>query len=165
MTAAGVTSQIFVGGAAMVVATNTAHPLRLATNRFVNATSLTIEASGAVVCNSSMCNTSDSRLKDDQQIANLSTMQTIFDSIEAKTYTRNDLGGQKRMGFIAQDIEAAMSGHESYKFIVGEGSFQRNEDSEVEAIKTVDYSRMTCVLWGVVKNMQKRIDDLESKLS
>ena len=69
MTAAGVTSQLFVGSAALVLATNTNHPMRFATNRFVNATSLTIEANGQVVCNSSMCNTSDSRLKDKRQRA------------------------------------------------------------------------------------------------
>ena len=86
LTAATVTGQLFVGGGAMVLATNTNNPMRFATNRFVNLTSLTIEASGQVVCNSSMCNTSDSRLKDNQTPASLSDMQSIFDAVEVKTY-------------------------------------------------------------------------------
>ena len=81
------------------------------------------------------------------------------------TYERNDLDGAKRVGFIAQDLEAALLGHEYFQHIVGEGTFQRTQESEVEVIKTVDYARLTAILWGVCKNLEKRIDELESKLS
>ena len=143
----------------MAVATNTNHPMRFATNRFVNATSLTIEANCQVVCNSSMCNTSDSRLKDNQTPASLSDMQAIFDAVEVMTYDRNDLGGQKRVGFIAQEIEAVLP--ESYRHIVGQGTISKGETEEGEpideSIKTLDYARLVCVLWGVCKGLKQRI--------
>jgi hypothetical protein len=149
----------------MVMATNSAHPIRFSTNRFVNPTSLTIETNGDVVCNSNFTNNSDSRLKDNQTPANRDQLQSIFDAVEVMTYERNDLDGAKRVGFIAQDIETALLGHEYFQHIVGEGTLQRTEDSEVEVIKTVDYARLTAILWGVCKNLEKRIDELESKLS
>jgi hypothetical protein len=126
---------------------------------------LTIEANGAVVCNTSFTNNSDSKLKDNQQPASLADLQGIFDAVEVKIYERNDLNGQKRVGFIAQDFEAAVSGHEHFKHIVGEGTLQRTEDSEEESIKSLDYARLCVVLWGALKNMQKRIEVLESKLT
>ena len=81
-------------------------------------------------------------------------MQAIFDAVEVKTYERNDLGGQKRVGFIAQEIEAVLP--EYYKHIVGEGTIQKGETEDgepiEETIKTVDYSRLVCVLWGRLQN-------------
>ena len=111
-----------------------------------------------------MCNTSDSKLKDNQALASLSELQGIFDAVDVKTYERNDLNGQKRVGFIAQDFEAAVSGHEHFKHIVGEGTLQRTADSEVEEIKSLDYSRLVTVLWGVCKNLEKRVQALEARL-
>jgi hypothetical protein len=137
--------------------------MRLVTNRFVNIASLTIEAGGAVVCGTSFTNNSDSKLKDNQQPASLADLQAIFDAVEVKTYERNDLAGQKRVGFVAQEIEAALSGHEYYQHIVGEGTVQRGEDAEVETIKTVDYARLTAILWGVVKNLERRVQVLEAQ--
>ena len=76
-----------------------------------------------------------------------------------KTYERNDLNGQKRIGFISQDFEKALP--EDFKHIVGDGTLKRTEDSEEEAILTLDYPRVVCLLWGVCKNLQSRLDALE----
>ena len=146
----------------MFVSTTTNHALRLATNRWINGTSLTIEANGAVTCNSSFCSSSDSKLKSNQALANLSDMQDIFNSVNVKTYDRIDLNGQKRVGFVAQEIEAVLP--ESYRHIVGDGTIQRGDDEEAETIKTVDYSRLVCILWGVCKGLTSRIEVLESRL-
>ncbi len=127
--------------------------------------SLTIKLGGAVVCSTSFTTHSDSKLKDNQQPGLLDDLQAIVDGVVVKTYERNDLGGQKRVGFVAQDFEAAVSGHEHFKHIVGEGTLQRTEDSEEESIKSLDYARLCVVLWGALKNMQKRIEVLESKLT
>ena len=83
--AAGVIGQIYTGGGVMVIATNTNHALQFYTNRFVNLKSLSIEASGAVVCSTSFTNNSDTKLKDNQQIANLDEIQNISDKINVKT--------------------------------------------------------------------------------
>jgi hypothetical protein len=161
--AAGVQGQIYTGAGIMSVSTNTNHKLVFVANRYVNPPCLTIETNGAVVCNTSFTNNSDSKLKDDQQPADLVEIQRVFDAIQVKTYMRNDLGDQKRIGFIAQEIEAALP--EQFKHIVGNGTLKRSEESEEELIKTIDYSRLTALLWGMVKNLQNRIEILETKLS
>ena len=93
-------------------------------------------------------------------------MQAIFDAVEVKTYERNDRNGEKRVGFIAQDIEAVLP--EYFQHIVGQGTISRgeNEGGEPieETIKTVDYSRLVTVLWGVCKGLKQRIEVLESRL-
>ena len=153
--------------------------------RFVNGTSLTIETSGEVVCNTSFTNNSDSRLKDNQATASLSEMLAIFDAVEVKTYERNDLSGQKRVGFIAQELEAALTG--SFAHIVGQGTKQPPSASAVQAepvepiegevpveaepepeqpqesFKTLDYARLTTILWGVCKGLKARIEALEAR--
>ena len=85
LTAAGVTSQIYTGGGSMNIATNTNHPMYFSTNRFVNLKSLSIEANGCVVINTTCTNTSDTKLKDNQQIADLDEIQNIFDKVDVKT--------------------------------------------------------------------------------
>ena len=173
MNSASVSSQFFVGGSQLFLGTNSAHPMRFATNRFVNPTSLTIETSGAVVCSTSFTNNSDGRLKDNQTPAPLAEMKAIFDAVDVKTYDRNDLGGQPRCGFIAQELQAVCTGN--YAHIVGEGTKQRistaavdgepPDEEPLETFKTVDYSRLVTVLWGVCKTLQQRIEVLESRLS
>ena len=92
-------------------------------------------------------------------------MQAIFDAVEVMTYERNDLGGQKRVGVIAQEIEAVLP--ESYRHIVGQGTISKGETEEgepIEETKVLDYSRLVCALWGVCKGLKQRIEDLESRL-
>ena len=147
--------------------------MRFATNRFINGTSLSIESSGAIVCNTSFTNNSDARLKDNQAKASLSEMLAIFDAVEVKTYERNDLSGQKRVGFIAQDLEAALTGN--FAHIVGQGTKQSTSaamepvEGEIpmaeDTFKTVDYSRLVTVLWVVCKILALRLYVLESRMS
>ena len=121
-----------------------------------------MKASGAVVCSTSFTNNSDSKLKDNHQIANLDEIQNIFDKIDVKTYERNDLQNKKRVGFIAQDFDKVLP--EYFKHIVGDGTIQRTTESEVEDIKTLDYSRIVCILWGSLKKSNKQIAELETRL-
>ena len=124
--AATVTGQIYTGGGSMNIATNTNHPIYFSTNRFVNLKSLSIEANGCVVINTTCTNTSDTKLKDNQQIADLDEIQNMFDKVDVKTYERNDLNNEKRVGFIAQNFEAVLP--EYYKKNVGTGTFKRTEE-------------------------------------
>ena len=87
----------------------------------------------------------------------------IFDKINVKTYERNDLQNQKRVGFIAQDFDKVLP--EYFKHIVGDGTIQRTEESEVEDIKTLDYSRIVCILWGALKKSNEIIALLEARLN
>ena len=94
-------------------------------------------------------------------------MQAIFDAVEVKTYEHNDMGGQKRVGFIAQEIEAVLP--ENYRHIVGQGTISRDKNEEgdpiEETIKTVDYALLVAVLWGTCKNLEKRVQALEARLN
>jgi hypothetical protein len=99
---------------------------------------------------------SDLRIKNDIQDASLEACQQVFDAVQVKTYERTDLAG-KRIGFIAQDIEA--SSPEEFANLVGT---RPSEDAE-DPFLTLDYSRLVTVLWGVVKNLQARIEALEAE--
>ena len=87
----------------------------------------------------------------------------IFDKIDVKAYERNYLNNEKRVGFIAQDFEAVLP--EYYKKIVWTGTFKRTEESEVEEIKTLDYSRIVCLWWGSFKKSNEIIAALEARLN
>ena len=99
---------------------------------------------------------SDERIKTSIQDASLEACQQVFDAVQVKTYERTDLAG-KRIGFIAQDVQGNLP--EEFANLVGT---RPSEDSV--PFLTLDYSRLVTVLWGVVKNMQARIDTLEANL-
>ena len=87
------------------------------------------------MCSTSFTNNSDSKLKENQTPASLADLQAIFDAVNVKTYERNDLNMQKRVGFIAQDLESALSGHEYFEHIVGAGTITKGETEEGEPIE------------------------------
>ena len=99
-----------------------------------------------------------------QTLASLADLQAIFDAVEVKTYERNDLNMQKRVGFIAQDLESALLGHEYFAHIVGAGTITNGATEEgehigepiEETIKTVDYARLVVVLWHLQKSRETR---------
>jgi hypothetical protein len=83
--------------------------------------------------------------------------------VQAKKYTRTDTG-ERRHGFIAQDLETACS-DPFFSHIVGEIPATDAEGEEIEgaaAIKTVDYSRLTALLWTTVRDLRNRVQALES---
>ena len=101
------------------------------------------------VSGTSFISTSDSSIKDYVKNASSDDCKSIFYNVDVKTYIRKDMTGT-RIGFIAQDIKANLP----IEF--------DNIVSTSNSLLAVDYSRMVCVLWGVVKNLQERINTLES---
>jgi hypothetical protein len=97
---------------------------------------------------------SDQRIKNDIRDASLQSCQQVFDAVEVKTYERTDLAPGKRIGFIAQDVQGSLP--EEFANLVG------TRPSGLGEVLTLDYSRLVCVLWGVVKNLQARIEALEA---
>ena len=78
-------------------------------------------------------------------------------------YTRLDTG-EDRHAFIAQDLEAACSAP-FFAHIVGSTPAADNEGEEIEgaaAIKTVDYGRLSALLWTTVRDLRSRVQALES---
>ena len=82
----------------------------------------------------------------------------ILEAVQARTYTRNDQGGAPKFGFIAQDMEAAVKGKTNYECLVG----STEGDDEEPSIKTLDYSRLTAILWTCVKELHSKVQELQS---
>ena len=97
--------------------------------------------------------TSDRSIKDEIKNASLDDCKNIFDSVDVKTYVRKDISGT-RLGFIAQDVEENLP--DEFANIIG---MKYGGD---QPLLSLDYSRLVCVLWGVCKGLQTRIDALET---
>ena len=70
--------------------------------------------------NNAVC---DTKLKDDQQLVDLNDIYNVFNNVEVKSYTRNDIEDEinnkfRRIGFIAQDFDAITSDTENFKSLV-----------------------------------------------
>ena len=73
--------------------------------------------------------------------------------MEARSYDRVD-GAAKQTGFVAQEVyESGALGK----------SFCKLKNFEDRELMTLDYQRMTAVLWQTCKGLQRRIEKLEKK--
>ena len=73
--------------------------------------------------------------------------------MEARSYDRVD-GAAKQTGFVAQEV---------YKSGPLGKSFCKLKTFEDRELMTLDYQRMTAVLWQTCKSLQQRIEKLERK--
>ncbi|OLQ01487.1 hypothetical protein AK812_SmicGene15745 [Symbiodinium microadriaticum] len=94
-------------------------------------------------------NASDRRLKTNIRRVPDQHVQRLFDAVEPQYYDRIG-GGKDQLGFIAQDVQAAGK--------LGETLCKTMMSGEEEL-----YQKLSVVLWGVVKGLQKRVDKLEKK--
>ena len=104
---------------------------------------------------------SDARLKDDIQEANSEDCQQLFDAVAVKTYKRKDHETDKyRVGYVAQDVQAALPADGKFQNLVT--TFTHGEGDDKVEMLAVDYSRLSCILWSVVKKLQTRVEALEA---
>ena len=68
-----------------------------------------------------------------------------------------------RLGLIAQDVEAALPSNGKFANLVG--SFQQGKGADQEELISVAYERLTCVLWTVVKDQQKQLQELTARVA
>ena len=161
------TAQLFVGSnAGLNVMTATADPIVFRANYTANAAhTLTLNANNSAVFAStvsgvSFTSTSDASIKDDAQVVSPAECRAIFDAVEVKRYLRTDLQ-QRRVGFIAQDVQAAAAG--DFACLVGSTLVPGTGDSPAsQELLTLDYARLTTVLWGAVKELSARVAQLEA---
>ncbi|OLQ12905.1 hypothetical protein AK812_SmicGene3122 [Symbiodinium microadriaticum] len=93
------------------------------------------------------------RLKTNVQQLSAAEAQELFDGVEARSYDRVD-GAAKQTGFVAQEVyESGALGK----------SFCKLKTFEDRELMTLDYQRMTAVLWQTCKGLQRRIEKLEKK--
>ena len=101
----------------------------------------------------SLVQTSDESIKQNIVNCDLDVIQGVFDCVEVKQYERTDVEGN-RIGFIAQDLVKALPAE--YDNITHMSYTTGNP------LWGLDYARLTTILWGVCKNLQSRVDALES---
>ena len=81
--------------------------------------------------------------------------------MSAKSYVRNDLPERtRRIGFLAQDADAALGPKLAGTNIVGSIANKGTED-----LKTMSYERMSVVLWQCTCSLLARVEALEAKLA
>ena len=108
---------------------------------------------GEVICFYGFQNLSDESLKTNLRPVLAEEAQQCFDGVEATFYDRVD-GPANQVGFVAQQVEASGTLGKSLC------KLKKFEDRE---LMTLDYQRMTAVLWQVCKGLQKRVESLEKK--
>ena len=122
---------------------------------YVGANSLDLTVGGSLYQNS------DRRLKDNIKDADLNVIQDILNSVNVRTYSRNDYNTNKsRLCFTTQDIEDVLA--DDLCNIVSETTSKDDGDNGITT-KTLDYARLVTNLWGVCKNLQAQIDILEQQ--
>jgi hypothetical protein len=113
----------------------------------VTAMTLDMSAAGAATFNNDVTAFSDERLKE-----NIETIPNALDKVcqmRGVTFNRTDFDGEKQMGVIAQEIEK----------IIPEVV---REDSSEEKIKSVAYGNLVGVLIESIKELNRKIEDLQN---
>ena len=108
---------------------------------------------------------SDQSLKGDAQDASTEDCLSMLRAVRAKTYRRLDLpeGDGERLGFIAQDVEAACPS--AWGNLVGKTPYKWSGNPEGNEIRTLDYARLVCPLWEACRSMLARIETLEAQVA
>ena len=114
---------------------------------------------GAVNFPDGTSNSSDGRIKDHQQAMSTQDAFDILTAVQAKTYTRVDQDPPApKFGFIAQEMEYAVQDKANFACLVGS-----TEGGEEEApLKTLQYDRLTAILWTVCRDLHSRLTALET---
>ena len=164
MTANGVNAQQYVGAGVYFLGTNSAHAIVIGADRFNAGNAIVVDLANNVGFYGSTYSASDTRLKDEQKVVDTTQAMEVLRSIDAKTYTRNDRKGESRIGFVAQEVEAALP--EGWGNIVSQLGQQEEETATYDPpLKSLDYARLTSVLWQCCKDLDSRVRALEVQLA
>ena len=88
----------------------------------------------------------------------------MLKQVSAKTYDRKDLPGSgPRLGFIAQDVEAACP--PLWSNLVGTTQYKWSGNGNGGEVKVLDYSRLTSVLWQCTRDLCRRVETLEARIA
>ena len=111
----------------------------------ITALTLDMSEAGAATFNNNVTAFSDERLKDNIETLDGGLSKIL--SMRGVTYTRD---GKDNVGVIAQEVEKVIP------------QIVKTADDEM-GTKSVDYSRITAVLIEAVKELTKRVEELENK--
>ena len=118
---------------------------------------------GAWVHYKGMSAASDRSLKDNIEDANTEQCLACLRQVSAKTYTRKDINDGPRLGFIAQDVEAACP--PLWSNVVATSNYKWSGAPEGAEIKVLDYARLTSVLWQCSRSLLARVEMLEAQVA
>ena len=109
---------------------------------------------------------SDRRLKDDVQDLPSDQCLGVLRQVSAVSYRRNDLTSEttRRVGFIAQDVEAALGPSMANTNILDE-ILREVTPGATETLKTLAYDRMAVILWQATREMLAKIELLEDRVA
>ena len=108
-------------------------------------------------------NASDQSLKSYAQDASTEDCLNMLRQVSAKTHQRIDLPGTgPRLGFTAQDVLAACPS--TWSNLVGTAQYAREQGGNGTETRTLDYARLTAILWQYTRKLLARIEALEAKL-
>ena len=83
--------------------------------------------------------------------------------VSARTYHRLDLPDSgPRLGFIAQEVDAACPS--AWSNLVGTAQHRWSGNGDGGEIRTLDYARLTAVLWQCTRSLLARVEALEARL-
>ena len=116
-------------------------------NRLTGQAPLIVETNGIVTTAYGQNDLSDEKVKQNIRDADLDELQAIFDRAAPKRYDRADVDQKDRLGFLAQDLQ--------HGGVTGKTMWGGKE------LLTLDYGKLTAVLWGVCKKLQARVEALE----
>ena len=110
---------------------------------------------GEVIFGYGFANLSDRALKENIRTIPDEELQQTFDRVEPQLYDRIG-GGKEQIGFMAQDVQASGK--------LG-ATMCKSKNLDGRDLLALDYQKLSVVLWGVVKKLQKRVEKLEKKKS
>jgi hypothetical protein len=170
MDSAGCAFQFVANSTAATIRTNTAHRIQFQANRFggnsvINAidikTDNRVTFGAEVTFADGSTNASDARIKSVPEDASTQDSLNLLKAVSARTYERLDKPNTgTRLGFIAQEVQAAVP--PEFAKLVGSTMYAPTEDGEETEILTVDYARMSCVLWTCCRSLLQRVEALEA---
>ena len=108
---------------------------------------------GEVIFGYGFVNLSDRALKENVRAIPEEEMQETFDAVELQIYDRIG-GGKEQIGFVAQDVRASGK--------LG-ATMCKTKNLDGRELMALDYQKLSVVLWGVVKKLQRRVEALEEK--
>ena len=104
---------------------------------------------------------SDESLKSTPVDADMDVCINIVKNVSARHYSRLAMTPATRIGFIAQEIQSALP--VEYDNIISKAPYGTGADER--EILTLDYARLTAILWQTTKSLLTRVEILESKLN
>ena len=108
---------------------------------------------GEVIFGYGFVNLSDRSLKENVRAIPEEELQQTFDAVEPQLYDRIG-AGKDQIGFVAQDVQASGK--------LG-ATMCKTKNLDGREPMALDYQKLSVVLWGIVKKLQKRVEKLEKK--